>query len=200
MTRRSVILLAALAATLAATWWAASLEEPGAPLEPAATAEDAGAARTVVPRTVPRAPTATAPTAPAAATPAAGAPTAGSPTAGVPAAGAAAAGRPRWPDAAVGLFQPFSVHPAPAATPPPPAAAAADAVPPLPFRFVGALEDRGQRSVILLEADAVHVLRAGERVDARYRVERITSTEVVFTYLPARQRQTLDISAHDSSH
>ena len=33
-----------------------------------------------------------------------------------------------------------------------------------------------------------------------YRVERITPSEVVFTYLPARQRQTLDLSAHDPSH
>jgi HAMP domain-containing protein len=186
MTRRAAILIAALLATLAATWWAASLEEAAAPVEPAAQAVDAGTARTPTPRRPARAPIA-------------GAPAADAPTGDVPTESVPATGRARWPDAAVGLFQPFSFQPAPAA-PPPLAAPAADAVPPLPFRFVGALEDRGQRAVILLEADTVHVLRTGERVDARYRVERITPTEVVFTYLPARQRQTLDLSAHDPSH
>ena len=73
-------------------------------------------------------------------------------------------------------------------------------LPPLPFRFVGALEDRGLRAVILMEGETVHIVRAGDRIGERYRIERTGPDALVFTYLPLRQRQVLDLSAHDSPH
>ncbi len=81
----------------------------------------------------------------------------------------------------------------PAATVTPPQPPPALEIPPLPFRFIGLLRDEDRRSVILLEGNEVLIVRAGTRIDDRYRVERITPMQVEFTYLPTRQRQTLDM-------
>lgn len=104
--------------------------------------------------------------------------------------GALAVRRTPWPDEGTKLIPP--------PPPPPVAQAPAPEPPPLPFRFVGALEVHGQRAVVLLEGEEVRILRGGERVDERYRVEEVTPTRVEFTYLPLRKRQFLEIANHDS--
>lgn len=155
ISRRHALFGLALAATLAATWWASQVEE-----EPAETpAEHPEAAR---PRR--------------AAAPAAPAPT----LAGLDAPRAMPADSPE-------LFQPRSLQPPPPSPPPPPPPQA----PALPFRFVGALEEGGERAVFLLEGTQVLMVRAGDQLGGQYRVERITPTSVEFTYLPLKQRQTL---------
>ncbi|WP_153108915.1 hypothetical protein [Propionivibrio limicola] len=110
-----------------------------------------------------------------------------------PPGGMLAVRRAPWPEAGATLMQ--SPPPPPVAVEMPPPEAE---IPPLPFRFIGALGEQGRRSVILLEGKEVRIVRAGERIDANYRVDRITPTRVEFTHLPTRQRQALDIADHEA--
>lgn len=94
--------------------------------------------------------------------------------------------RPALPELA-GFLAPRSLQPPPPPPPPPPKPKA----PPLPFRFVGALEEEDGRAVFLLEGNQVRMVRAGEALGSDYRVERITPAAVEFIYLPLKERQTL---------
>ena len=85
------------------------------------------------------------------------------------------------------LFQPRSLQPPPLPPPPP----SKPQAPTLPFRFVGALEEGGERSVFLLEGTQVHLVRAGDQLGSQYRVEKITPSSIEFTYLPLHERQIL---------
>lgn len=85
-----------------------------------------------------------------------------------------------------GFLQPKSLQPPPPPPPPPPKPQA----PPLPFRFVGAVEEGGQRSVFLMDGTQVRVVKAGDDLGA-YTVEQITPGAIEFTYKPLKQRQTL---------
>jgi hypothetical protein len=65
--------------------------------------------------------------------------------------------------------------------------------PPLPFRFFGRLLDNGTTVVFLNRQDDVYAVKAGDTIDGIYRVEDISGSEVVLTYLPLKQRQKLQI-------
>ncbi|MBS0544770.1 MAG: secretion system X translation initiation factor [Proteobacteria bacterium] len=173
--RRPLLFGAALFATLAATWWAATLENEVAPpvSRPGAAAPAARRSAT---------------SAPALRTPA------GRGTVAAPAI--LAVGRTPWP-AEGGALMAGSAPPVAVLQAPPPAPPTEATLPPLPFRFAGLIEERGQRSVVLLEGRDVRILRAGERIDERYRVDRITPTRIEFTYLPLRQQQSLQVSDHE---
>ncbi|MBS0513415.1 MAG: hypothetical protein JSR42_19845 [Proteobacteria bacterium] len=173
--RRPLLFGAALLATLAATWWAATLENEVAP-----PANRPGAAASAA--------RGSAASAPALRTSAGRAP--------VAAPAILAVGRSAWP-AEGGTLMAASAPPAPVLQAPPPAPPTEASSPPLPFRFAGLIEERGRRSVVLLEGREVRILRAGERIDERYRVDRITPTRIEFTYLPLRQRQSLQVSDHE---
>lgn len=94
-------------------------------------------------------------------------------------------------------FQRASFNPPPviAAPPPPPPAPPAPRAPPLPFSFVGLVE-RGteQPTAFLARGEELIVVTAGETLDRNYRVESMTPTEIVFTYMPLKERQTLTVS------
>jgi hypothetical protein len=80
--------------------------------------------------------------------------------------------------------------------PPPPVSARAPerpSAPPLPFRFFGRLVDNGTTVVFLNRQDDIYAVKAGDTIGGAYRVEEINGSEVVLTYLPLRQRQTLQI-------
>jgi hypothetical protein len=81
----------------------------------------------------------------------------------------------------------------------PPAQGPADApaartAPPLPFRYVGKMIEDGKLSVFLMRGDDSFSIRKGQRIDD-YRVDKITESSVVFTYLPLKTRQELNLSA-----
>jgi hypothetical protein len=82
--------------------------------------------------------------------------------------------------------------------PPPPAAARGKPeppqAPPLPFRFFGRLVQDGKTVVFLDRQDEIYAAKVGDTIAGAYRVEEINGTEVVLTYLPLKQRQTLPIS------
>ncbi|MCK9984501.1 MAG: hypothetical protein AzoDbin1_00973 [Azoarcus sp.] len=166
MTGRHVLLAAVLLATLAASWWAVN--------------EDAGELAVVQP--VERAARPQSASGQGA-------------SAEVPASSGGGlaildAERAPWPELADPLARIVSFAP-----PPPPSvsmAPAAPQAPPLPFRYVGAIDDAQGRAVFLLEGTQVRLARPGEEIAGRYRVERITPSAVEFTYLPLKKLQTLN--------
>lgn len=119
------------------------------------------------------------------------------PDAGKPPPPQSAAGssrRPNWPPGGAELI----VGPPPQALAGEPAVLPAEPqAPPLPFRFIGALDGPGQHSVVLLNGKDVITVRAGERIDDQYRVARITPTRIEFIHLPTRQRQALETNDYD---
>jgi hypothetical protein len=66
--------------------------------------------------------------------------------------------------------------------------------PALPFRYVGKMIEDGKLSVFVMRGDDSFSLHKGQRIDD-YRVDKVTESEVVFTYLPLKTRQELNLSA-----
>jgi hypothetical protein len=64
--------------------------------------------------------------------------------------------------------------------------------PPLPFRYLGKMLDEGKLSVFLANGDESLSVSAGQRI-GEYRVDKVTESEVVFTYLPLKQKQSLPL-------
>ncbi|MBD5802890.1 hypothetical protein AZOA_23220 [Azoarcus sp. Aa7] len=166
MTRRHVLLTVALLATLVASWWAVN--------------EDSGEVAVVLP--VERATRSQAASGQGA-------------SADVPASSGGSlarldAERAPWPELSDPLARIVSFAPPP---PPPVSVAPAEPqAPPLPFRYVGAIDDAQGKAVFLLEGTQVRLARPGEEIAGRYRVERITPSAVEFTYLPLKKMQTLN--------
>jgi len=82
--------------------------------------------------------------------------------------------------------------PAPAAKPSPPPVPAA---PPLPYRYLGRLADNERLVVFLARNQDALSASAGDTLDNAYRVESVSESAVVFTYLPLNLQQTLAIPA-----
>lgn len=162
---RNTCLMGMLAVTLAATWYAAGIDEPEdlltEPGDRTAVADARG------------------PTAPALSV----APvTAAGPAA--PPAPSALRLSPRGQD----LFAVRSWQP------PPPVAAPGPVMkpvaPPLPFRYLGRLEEDDQVAVFVSDGTATRVLRQGETV-SNYRVEEINAQGMRLVYLPLNETQRL---------
>ena len=166
MKARQWTLLGALGLTLAATWWASQVEDDGR--------AEADVARVAEPVT-------RAPRTPAAAQRA--------PTTTAAGAGELAIVREPWPADAATLLQPPLAAQAQLRAAP---TVASPAAPPLPFTFIGSIERGGRRTVMLMEGDQLHLVGVRERIGDRYRVERVTPTQIEFTYLPMQQRQVLE--------
>jgi hypothetical protein len=82
--------------------------------------------------------------------------------------------------------------PAPAAPEPPPPPPMA---PPVPFKFIGLIEEKTARpAAFLAKGDALFVVHVGDLVENTYRVESFNAAQVVVTYLPLQQRQTIDVT------
>ncbi len=107
-------------------------------------------------------------------------------------AGAVTAQEPPACPAAANLFPVQSWQPPPP-PPPPPRKPEPPRAPPLPFKYLGQLqEDRG--IVLFLEHGMLTlVARAGETVAGSWRIEKITPTQAVFNYQPLDQTQTLTL-------
>lgn len=90
---------------------------------------------------------------------------------------------------------PFSMVTTPPA--PPPLAKAPNppplpVPPPMPFRHFGALTGPdGKEAVYVAAADRLLVVRPGDVLDGQYRVDKVSEEEIVFTYLPLEQAQSL---------
>ncbi len=78
--------------------------------------------------------------------------------------------------------------PAPAPEPPPPQA------PPLPFKYMGMLQESPERTVwYLLQGERLVVAATGEQIDATYRIDGADGGQLRLTFLPLNQRQSLSI-------
>jgi hypothetical protein len=64
--------------------------------------------------------------------------------------------------------------------------------PPLPFRYIGKLLDGDKLAIFLSRGDESLSVAAGDTV-GEYRVDRITDTEISFTYLPLKTKQSLPL-------
>jgi hypothetical protein len=79
-------------------------------------------------------------------------------------------------------------HAALQAPPPPPPQA-----PPLPFTYMGRLDEDQDTTVFLTAGDRNLVVKPGDVIDNTYKLEQVTQSTVVLTYLPMNQKQTLAI-------
>jgi hypothetical protein len=70
--------------------------------------------------------------------------------------------------------------------------AAKHVAPPLPFRYIGKMLDGDKLAIFLANGNDSFAVKAGERV-GDYRIDKVTDTEVVFTYLPLKTKQTLTL-------
>ncbi len=92
-----------------------------------------------------------------------------------------------------------TVAPAPSAAKPVVTAAPVPAGPPaapaLPFRYLGRMAD-GERQLVFLERNGEPIrVAAGDAIEGLYRVDSVSVSSVVFTYLPLGVTQTLAIPA-----
>lgn len=97
--------------------------------------------------------------------------------------------RKPFPKEGADATAPLSFRPAPPL--PAPESARPAVAPPLPFRFIGAIEDGALRRAFIMDGTQLHIVGPGDLVDGRYRVERVEPGFIEFTYLPLGRRQTL---------
>jgi hypothetical protein len=67
--------------------------------------------------------------------------------------------------------------------------------PPLPFQFVGRLDDRSDLQVFLQSGEKIYVVRKGDVIDKTWRIERISNKELSLVYLPLHVVQTLSVGS-----
>lgn len=72
---------------------------------------------------------------------------------------------------------------------------AAPSAPPLPFQFIGKLDDRNDVQVFLQNGEKLYVVRSGDVIDDTYRIEGISATEMNLVYLPLHLSQTLSVGS-----
>jgi hypothetical protein len=65
--------------------------------------------------------------------------------------------------------------------------------PPLPFTYIGRLSEDRDTTVFLAMGERNLVLKPGDVVDNIYKLEEVSDSAVVLTYMPLSQRQTLSI-------
>ncbi|MDU9392059.1 hypothetical protein [Pseudomonas sp. zfem002] len=71
----------------------------------------------------------------------------------------------------------------------------APSVPPMPFQFVGRLDDRRDLQVFLQDGEKIYVVRKGDVIDETWRVEGISELELSFVYLPLHVSRTLSVGS-----
>lgn len=93
------------------------------------------------------------------------------------------------PVAVANLFRAQSWLPPPLPPPPPPPPQA----PPLPFVYLGQIQEGKGIAVFLGKQQQTLIVRAGETVDTNYRVEEVTPTLATFVFLPLGEKQQLPL-------
>jgi hypothetical protein len=76
-----------------------------------------------------------------------------------------------------------------------PSAPAKPTAPPLPFRYVGKAIEDGKLAVFLQRGEDSYSVQKAQKLDNEYRVDKVSETKIVFTYLPLKTKQVLDIPA-----
>ena len=73
------------------------------------------------------------------------------------------------------------------ASPPPPKPTA----PPFPYPYMGGLSDDGVRTSFFMKGERVLPVKAGDVVDAAYRVDEMNDKQMTLTYLPLNEPMTV---------
>lgn len=76
---------------------------------------------------------------------------------------------------------------APAAVAAPPSPPPAPVAPPFPYAYVGGLVDEGLRTLFFAKGERVLPVKAGDVVDAAFRIDEIDEKQMKLTYLPMNQ-------------
>jgi hypothetical protein len=99
---------------------------------------------------------------------------------------------------------PFSVQSWLPPPPPPPAPVVAvvqeapPTAPPLPFSYLGTLnQNKDKPQVFLANGEQLVIVSPGDVIDGRYRFESIAVTGAVFTYLPLNEKQVMTIEGEE---
>lgn len=77
------------------------------------------------------------------------------------------------------------IPPPPAMKPQPPSP------PPLSFKYLGKVTEGDETRVFLSLSERNYVVKAGDNINDRYRVEEVSDHAIILTYLPLNIRQTL---------
>lgn len=82
--------------------------------------------------------------------------------------------------------------------PPPPPVKAGPPPPPLPppllFKYLGKVMEGDETRVFLSLSDRNYIVKQGESIDSRYRVDEVSEQMITFTYLPLGAKQVLHIA------
>lgn len=89
------------------------------------------------------------------------------------------------------LFASRNWRPPPPPAPPP--VVMKPTAPPLPFKYVGRLEEGDKITVFLNQGGNVQTVKAGDTLNGSYRVDAITPAGVEFTYLPLNEKQFMGL-------
>ncbi|WP_321917712.1 MULTISPECIES: hypothetical protein [unclassified Paraburkholderia] len=98
---------------------------------------------------------------------------------------------------------PFTVSswlppPPPVEVPVVPVQPAAPTAPPVPFTYVGQIDAKAARpQVFLSNGDQLLIVSPGDVIDNQYRIESVSESDVVLTYLPLHERQVVAIPRED---
>jgi hypothetical protein len=82
--------------------------------------------------------------------------------------------------------------PPPQRAPPPPPEPTA---PPLPFAYMGSYEQDGATVFFLVRGDRTYDVRVGDVIDSTYSVDSVNNGQLMFTYLPMKTSQSLQVGA-----
>lgn len=69
--------------------------------------------------------------------------------------------------------------------------------PPLPFRYLGRLDERGKPAIFYLaRGEEILPVRSGQVIDGTYRVGKVDDKQLSFIYLPLKTRQFLTVGSN----
>lgn len=85
--------------------------------------------------------------------------------------------------------------PKPKARPAEPPPAPQPVAPAFPYPYIGGMSDDGVRTGYFTRGERVLALRAGDTVDASFRVDQINESQMTLTYLPLEQTVTVVFGA-----
>ena len=80
---------------------------------------------------------------------------------------------------------------------PPPIPIAAPTAPPLPFIYLGKKLEGETWEIYLARGEETLIIKEHSELDSSYRVESIQPPNLIVTYLPLKQTQTINIGAPD---
>ncbi|KAB0480506.1 hypothetical protein SAMN04490202_0185 [Pseudomonas reinekei] len=71
----------------------------------------------------------------------------------------------------------------------------APTAPPMPFQFIGRMDDRTDLQVFLQNGEKIYVVRKGDVIDETWKIEGISDLELSLVYLPLHLSQTLSVGS-----